>query len=583
LILQRRLLLSNGLLDSPGVGVKLCQLGTWAVIVALSLPALAAERPGALSGYVRDASGIPQMGAIVEIVGTAARTLTVFTDGAGFYSATDLLPGLYSVKVSAPSFLPAWHDKVGLHPGASTHLNITLNTLLNAMRVGALRGGSDDDDWKWTLRSVANRPVLRVLDDPTAGNPASGDGKQGNELKGSLSFLAGTAADGYGSGSDMSTGFSLERNIFSVDRVALRGNIGYGDGLPAAVLRAMYSHRLPDGSGPSMAVAVRRFAPSDPNLHNASLQSMALSGGDDFVIGDALELRVGSELQTIQFLGRVTAFRPYGSVNLHVSPNTVVGYSYATALPNRHDDGFESASAADSGGAEPRISLANFSTKLERARHQELNVSRRMGKNNMQVAVFSDHVDNTALLGTGEVTAAGGDLLPDVYSGTFTYAGDTLATHGLRVVLERKFYSDLTATLDFAYGGVLDLSKPDVAIQDAGQWIKTQRREAVAAKLSGTVSCTHTHWIASYRFVNGSALTPVDMFNASPGQSDPFLNLFIRQPLPTLGFLPAHMEALVDLRNLLAQGYVPVMGQDGQTVYFVQSARSVRGGVTINF
>ena len=51
----------------------------------------------------------------------------------------------------------------------------------------------------------------------------------------------------------------------------------------------------------------------------------------------------------------------------------------------------------------------------------------------------------------------------------------------------------------------------------------------------------------------------------------------------TLGFLPAHMEALVDLRNLLAQGYVPVMGQDGQTVYLVQAARSIRGGVTITF
>ncbi len=548
------------------------------MIVALSLPAWAAERPGAISGYVRDGSGIPQMGAVVEIVGTAARTLTVFTDGAGFYSAKDLLPGLYTVKVSAPSFLPAWRDKVGLHPGASTHLNITLNTLLNAMRVGPLRGGADDDDWKWTLRSVANRPVLRVFDDPL-----SSDGKQANDLKGSLSFLAGSAAGGYGSGSDMSTGFSLERNIFSVDRVGLRGNVGYGEGLPAAVLRATYTHRLPDGSGPSMAVAVRRFAPSDPNLHNASLQSVALSGADDFAIGDVLELKFGSELQTIQFLGRVTAFRPYGSVNLHVSPNTVVGYNYATSLPSRRDEGFDSATSPDSGEADPRISLANFSTKLERAHHQELNVSRRIGKNNMQVALFSDRVDNTALLGTGEVTAAGGDLLPDAYSGTFTYAGDTLDTRGLRVVLERKLYSDLTATLDFAYGGVLDLTKPDVAIQAASQWITTERRQAVAAKLSGTVNRTHTRWIASYRWVNGPALTPVDMFNASPGQSDPFLNLFVRQPIPTMGFLPAHMEALVDLRNLLAQGYVPVMGQDGQTVYFVQSARSVRGGVTINF
>ena len=165
----------------------------------------------------------------------------------------------------------------------------------------------------------------------------------------------------------------------------------------------------------------------------------------------------------------------------------------------------------------------------------------------------------------------------------FTYAGDTLDAHGLRVVLERKFSSDLTATLDYAYGGVLDLTKPDVELQDAEQWITTQRRHALAAKFSGTVARTHTRWIASYRWVNGPALTPVDMFNASPGQSDPFLNLFIRQPIPTLGFLPAHMEALIDLRNLLAQGYVPVMGQDGQTVYLVQAARSVRGGVSITF
>ncbi len=43
------------------------------------------------------------------------------------------------------------------------------------------------------------------------------------------------------------------------------------------------------------------------------------------------------------------------------------------------------------------------------------------------------------------------------------------------------------------------------------------------------------------------------------------------------------MEALIDIRNLLAQGYVPVLGQDGQTVYLVDSARSIRGGFAFNF
>ena len=563
---------------SPGVGVKLRQLGYWAVIVGLSLPAWAAERPGAISGYVRDASGMPQMGAVVQIASTVARTLTVFTDDAGFYSAKNLLPGFYSVKVSAPSFLPALVEKIGLHPGTDIHVNVTLNTLLNAIRMVPLRAPSDDDDWKWTLRSVANRPVLRVLDDP-----ATNAEQQDHDLKASLSFLAGSAAGGYGTGSDLSTGFSVERSIFSTDRIGLRGNVGYGDGLPSAVLRASYSHRLLDGSGPSMGLTVHRFAPSDPTLHNAALQALALTASDDVAIGDVLELRFGSALQTIQFLGRMTAFRPYGSLDAHLSPNTVLGYDYATSLPNTRDEkGFDTA-PADLSETDPRISVNNFATKLESSHHQELNVSHRIGKNSMQVAVFSDRVNDTALIGAGEVTAAGGFLLPDVYSGTFSYGGGTLDTRGLRVVLERKFCSDLTATLDYAYGGVLDLTKPDVEIGDARQWISTQRRHSVAAKLGGKVPRTHTRWIASYRWLNGPALTPVDMFNSSAGQSDPFLNLFIRQPIPTLGFLPAHMEAMVDLRNLLAQGYVPVMGQDGQTVYLVQAARSVRGGVTITF
>jgi hypothetical protein len=332
-----------------------------------------------------------------------------------------------------------------------------------------------------------------------------------------------------------------------------------------------------------MGMVVRHFAPSDPNLHNASLQAFAFSAADTITAGNVLEVNVGSELQTIQFLGTITAFRPYGSLDIHLSPNTVIGYAYATSLPSSRDEkGFDS-SPADLSEADPRVSLSNFVTQVERSHHQELNISRRLGRTSLQVAAFDDRVDNTALLGAGEVTAAGGSLLPDIYSGTFTYDGGTLNSEGLRVVLQRKLRSDLTATLDYAYGNALDLTRPGIDIQDAQQAIATVRRQAVSAKLSGKLERTHTRWIASYRWVSGSSLTPVDMFNASPGQTDPYLNLFIRQPLPTLGFLPAHMEAMIDIRNLLAQGYVPVVGQDGQIVYFVQSARSVRGGVTINF
>lgn len=518
------------------------------------------------------------MGAVVQILGAANHALTVFTDGAGYYSATNLLPGLYTLKVTAPSFLPALREKVGLRPGASINVNVTLNTLLGVMQLGPVRALPDEDDWKWTLRSVANRPILRIFDDPTL--PAE---KQNHELRGSLSFLAGSAAGGYGTGSDMSTGFTLERSIFSDGRLAFSGDVGYGGGVPAAVLRTSYSRRLPNGSEPSASLTVRRFAASDPYLHNAALQALALSASDDFSFGDVLEFKFGSQLQTIQFLGRVTAFRPYGSADLHFSPNTVLEYAYTSSRPDpRYEKGFDSA-PADLSETDPRVSVQNFSPKVEHAHHQEVSLSRRLDKNNLQVAVFSDAITDPALTGTGEVTAAGGFLLPDASSGTFSYAGKSLDTNGVRVVLQRKFSADLTATLDYAYGGVLDLSKPDVPLQDAQQWITTQRRHSIAAKFSGTVPRSHTRWIASYRWVNGPALTPVDMFNASPGQSDPYLNLFIRQPIPTGGFLSGHMEAIIDVRNLLAQGYVPVLGQDGQTVYLVQSARAVRGGVSFTF
>ena len=216
-----------------------------------------------------------------------------------------------------------------------------------------------------------------------------------------------------------------------------------------------------------MALTVRRFAASDPNLHNAALQALALSAADDFAVGDILELKFGSELQTIQFLGHVSAFRPYVSADIHLSPDTVLEYGYATSRPDlRSEKGFDSA-PADLSESNPRVSLLGFAPKVESAHHHEVSLSHRVGKNKFQVAAFADRSAILLSTGTGLTTAAGGFLLPDISSGTFSYTGKNLDTSGLRVVLQRKFSDDLTATLDYAYGGVLDLTTPDVALQQA--------------------------------------------------------------------------------------------------------------------
>lgn len=186
------------------------------------------------------------------------------------------------------------------------------------------------------------------------------------------------------------------------------------------------------------------------------------------------------------------------------------------------------------------------------------------------------------LTGVGDASSELGNVLPDVYSETFSFAGNDLRTNGVRLVVQRDLPVGMTGTLDYAYGGALDVA-PNTSWQALGNSLRAVRRHAVTAKVSGTAPKLKTHWIGSYRWISGGAVTPVDMFDASPGQAGAYWNFFIRQPLPGTVFMASHMEALLEVDNLLAQGYVPIVGKDGHTLYLVQSPRTLRGGLAFNF
>ena len=89
-----------------------------------------------------------------------------YTDAKGYFTLGGLAPGSYDVRVSAPSFLPTLREDVALAAGATKVLNITLNTLFDAARMlpPRKRDNDEDDSWRWTLRSTANRPILRFDD-----------------------------------------------------------------------------------------------------------------------------------------------------------------------------------------------------------------------------------------------------------------------------------------------------------------------------------------------------------------------------------------------------------------------------------
>jgi hypothetical protein len=531
----------------------------------------------------------------VEVfVSAASMGTTVFTDSRGYYVANNLPAGTYQVKVTAASFLPSLRENVLLRSGAHVIINLTVNTLNDALKLMPARRSETDepDDWHWTLRSAANRPILRVLEkDKNSSDSGSlvvvshSKSERGGDspVKASVAFIAGNEAEGFGSAGDVTTSFALEKSLFSSGTLSFNGNIGTSSGDPTGVLRASYAHNVGDSSRPTFTVTYRHFAAPGVAVQNSPYAAIEMSSSDSTTIAGFIDLNYGADMHSLEFANRVIALRPHGSVDVHLSPNMLVEYRYATSEPDtRGAKGFDSA-PADLSESGPRMALLNGQPEVEKAAHQELSVSRRMGNTKVQVAAFFDHVRNAVLTGAGDPSSYSDDVLPDVYSGTFSYGySPGVSSTGARVVVQRKLSEDLTATVDYSTGQAI-VADSAVDWQDLARAMSTSRQHSVGTKFYGNIPATGTRWIASYKWTSGNTLSPVDAFNASPGQTDPYLSVFIRQPLPGTSFIPAKMDALVDLRNLLAQGYVPVMGQDGRTIYMVQSARSLRAGLAFTF
>ena len=116
---------------------------------------------------MRDSAGVPQIGAQVQLLRPDLSVVaSVYTNGEGRFLISSLVPGRYALKAMGPSFLPALRENVSVRGG--TVVNLTLNTLYEVIQwlpAEPRAGGSQKDDWAWTLRSAANRPLLRWLED----------------------------------------------------------------------------------------------------------------------------------------------------------------------------------------------------------------------------------------------------------------------------------------------------------------------------------------------------------------------------------------------------------------------------------
>jgi len=112
-----------------GLGLRIGAIMLALLVTSGGLACVAhAQAVGAsLSGLVTDERGGPVPGATVSIknVGTGV-VREVSTNGDGFYSAPNLLPGTYEVRVTAQGFQTLVQKEIGLTVGAQQALNLSL-------------------------------------------------------------------------------------------------------------------------------------------------------------------------------------------------------------------------------------------------------------------------------------------------------------------------------------------------------------------------------------------------------------------------------------------------------------------------
>lgn len=552
---------------------------------------------GSISGVVRDAAGTPQIGIVVELMrADSSLAARVFTDRKGIYSIAQVMPGQYAIKAMGSSFVPAL--KQNLRIRANTVVDLTMNTLYDLMQwvpQPARHRTENDDDWAWTLRTAQSRPLLRWQEDgspilvsdgseETADTRRAGIGKR--RVKGTAS--AGNA--GFGQGL-VRASVAMEENTSARRRMAMSAQMAPdGSGLLDAMLgfrQEMASSGLGSSSVQTLAAVM-----TDPEAGSGGQQGLrvaALRTWESMQVMDALEAEAGSE-QVLAQVGdgrTVVAAMPFAKLTIHRGQGALE-YRVATARsadPETGEPGSEMRAAAWL----PVLSERDGELQLEHGLHQEVGWSTSLGPAEMQLVIFGDHIENPMVEASGRLNA--GDeaqqwMLVDRASGLIRAAGPNYSTAGMLATLESRLPGHNRVKLSYASGDALVMhatAKPeDVSAILMGAHAK--RAEMCSLALSGTAEGLGTRWRASYRWQPDSTVTEVAPF-AVDG-SEPYLNVYIRQPIHWVNVNregPGGLEAQVDLRNLLEEGYQPFLTSDGSHLYFAQAQRSIRGGLAFVF
>ncbi len=580
----------------------------------LSLPV-----SGNLLGSVADTGGTPQMGATVQLFNKyerlIARTVTAMD---GRFAFTSLPADLYSVRVSLSSFLPVSRDRIAVKAGLDSVLQIHLATLFSSVELSyTVPTSAMSDDWKWVLRSSpATRPITRFLpDDEEQGARAEMRPRifSGTHAMLSLSGGDGGLIDSDSTQGDLGTGFALSTNVMGKNQVQLAGTFGQNtnSGPSALGLCAIYSRDANGGFGepPEVTLTVAQLGrlgslPGSPisaaGLGNApAVRTMSLSLYEVIDPVDQVHIEYGMTGESVDYLQHTSRISPFArvTVDLGNAGQVTAAYSdggrpdelsahqqYRAAEVDGHRD--DLADAVNTLARLPQLSERNGRLELQRTQNYEVGYRRTSGSRTYAVSAFYEDVSNGRINVGGNVSSlTGEDLLSDGTSETSTYNVGNYRRQGYLASVNQRMSDSLDLAIAYGRMGGFVANAAGLSQGGGGQlsFLDEKNHNVASVNVGAHLPVSGTKVSANYGWVDSGAVIPRHIFTTQNTYTAPGLNVEFRQPLPTFFGLPGRLELTADLRNLLAQGYLPFDTGNGHRLIIVQAPRAIRGGLNFIF
>jgi len=579
----------------PGMVLALAALACSPMADAQSRRVVDASGSGVLTGVIRDAEGVPQMGALVEaVLPETGLIASAVTDARGRYRM-NLRPGRYNLKATAALLMPAVREHMMLARGGRTVVDMTLSTLLAPTGwIPASRRTVNEpsDDWMWTLRSSASRPMLRYADQKTYSEDTDDNGTLSISSSRQESRKGATGGSLTVKSSDGGFGRGASHQILVLTRVDEHDS--------GAVLRADLSGpRTPYPVSPSAEVSVgfqRRTVlngytrtvlsyTGHPELTagngRTGLQGAVLRSAERMELGDTIRVDAGSVLREVNLGGNAVAMEPFLRVQAHGPGGLVLAYGMTRSRGTESIEDLDRVQAAL-----PVAVMRKGHLRLETGSHHALSVARKLrGDGVIEVALYQDSLQNPLISGTGTLAVAdipAEGFIADPTTGTYRVAGKDYSSNGVRVSFRQPVSHSMNVGGEFVTGRALRAALIQPATMgDTLASLSAERAYAGTAFADGKILRTGTTLRASYRWQPSRTLTTVDAFRVSDDGA--YLSCTVRQSLGRLPGMPQGLEAVVDLQNLLAEGYQPYLSTDGKTLYLAQTPRALQAGLSFTF